>query len=202
VIKSYYTDQDASGRVTVSKEVQENGLHYIEQPMSAEQAKNAKVPLAPDLYEHARQQMLDGKITKEQFEQFKLKPRDGDGGADNPYTGTGMSASNALVDANGKPFKAAINQEMNAGVQGLQEGAQLKMRGEGPGGDRAIATYEKQPVLDEHGKPSLGPDGQPLTEMRWNLDSNLSKEQREYYEQLIAKTQADVQNLKNAGSSP
>lgn len=195
-----YTDQDASGKVTVSKEVQDNGLHYLEQPLSQSQADKAKVPLAQDLYDYAKQKMTKGEITPEQFAQFTLKNREN--GADNPYTGTGMTAPNAIVDSNGQPFKTAINQEMNAGAHALQEGAQLKMRGQEGGSDKTVATYEKQPVLDEHGQPRIGPDGQPMTEMRWKLDGSLTKEQRKYYENMIASTQQAVQNFNAAQAVP
>ena len=168
-----YTDVDTAGRVTLAKEVQENGLHFIDMPMSKEQAEAAKVPVGPDLHQHAV-------ANSEYADRYTNKPREN--GQDNPYAGTGATSSNRLVDGEGRPFEAAINQEMNAGAHPLQEGAQLKMRGAEGGKDQVVATYKTErdaqgaPVMDEKtGKPKA----------HWELSADLTPEQRAFYEEKI-----------------
>jgi hypothetical protein len=90
-----FTDVNGTGTVTVSKEVTDNGLHYIEQPMSATQAAKSQVPLAHDLYEVAQRDSVNP-------DRYVESPRKG--GQDNPYTGTGATAPNNL-----EGFEAAIN---------------------------------------------------------------------------------------------
>jgi hypothetical protein len=123
-----FTDQTKTGEVSVATEVKKNGLHYIEQPMSASQADKAQVPLAHDLYELAQSESANP-------DRFVETPRKG--GQDNPYTGTGATAPNNL-----EGFEAAINQELKAGEHALVEGAQLKVRGATAGADQVVATYQ------------------------------------------------------------
>ncbi|HEX4455059.1 MAG TPA: DUF4157 domain-containing protein [Kofleriaceae bacterium] len=123
-----YTDQDKAGKVSLSNEVSGNGLHYLEMPMSAEQASAAQVPLANDLFEVSQHESASP-------DRYKLKPRDG--GQDNPYTGTG-----ATQPGNLEGFQGAINQELNAGSHAIVEGANLKVRG-ASGADQTVATYTR-----------------------------------------------------------
>ncbi|HEY3805858.1 MAG TPA: DUF4157 domain-containing protein [Kofleriaceae bacterium] len=155
-----YTDQDKAGNVSLSQEVAQHGLHYLEMPMSAEQASKAQVPLADDLYKIAQKESATP-------ERYRLKPRDG--GRDNPYTGTGATAPNNL-----RGFTNSINQELNAGSHAIVEGAHLKVRSEVAGADQTIATYTR------------GADGK----LHWTLSPELHPEQRAYYQKLIADAQA------------
>jgi hypothetical protein len=171
--KGTYTDLD-NGKVSVSQEVLDHGLHYLEQPMSKAQADAAQVPLAHDLFELAQRPVEEGGSANP--DRFKLKDRTGH--QDNPYAGTGATSPNQLQD-----FAANLNQELNAGTHALVDGAQLKVRGAVAGQDQLVATYK---------------NGQ------WELSPDLPPEKQAYYESLIdraeQRTSAAVAAKTNTGN--
>ena len=173
--KGDYTDMDGSGHVSLSQEVQDNGLHYIDMPMSGTQAKAAQVPLAEDMYAAAKAHSAN----PERYAPFdRPAGKNGTSGQDNPYTGTGGTSPNNFEV---KDFEVKFNQELKAGGNAIVEGAQLKVRGANAGEDQVVATYTKNA------------DGS----LKWHLSDDLTPKQKSYYKGLIDNAKAEVDAVRN-----
>ena len=185
-----FTEMDASGKVPVSDEVKQDGLHYVDFKMTAETEKHAGVAMSQDLIDTAkgskdkRVAELGGKAHAQE------KSRQ-----DDPFAATGATSSNAMVRKEGpgagQQFDATLNQELNlnprrksagpgeAGFE-LEAGAQIKKRGDKAGQDKVIATLVEK--ADADGKIVKA----------WELDSGLEKNERGHYKNKMDHAKSDA----------
>lgn len=174
-----FTEMDSAGRVTMSDEVERDGLHYVDFKMTPEMAQHAGVAMSQDLIDRAKGSRdteiaaLGGKAHAQE------KSR-----RDDPFAATGSTSSNAMTQKAGaqagQEFQPVLNQELNlnpkkkaagpgeAGFE-LDAGAQIKRRGNRAGQDKVIAT-----LVEKADK-----DGKIVKE--WELDAGLERNERGHY---------------------
>lgn len=185
-----YTEMDSSGKVTVSDEVERDGLHYLDFKMTKEMEQHAGVAMSQDLIDKAKASKDPKVAALGTRGHAQEKSRQ-----DDPFAATGATSSNALVQKHGagagQQFDTVLNQELNlnpkrksagpgeAGFE-LEAGAQLKKRGNKAGQDKVIAT-----LVEKADK-----DGKIVKE--WELDAGLEKNERGHYKNKMDKAKSDA----------
>ena len=195
---SPYADKEANGTATVSDDVEQNGLHFIDFKMTPDMEKHAGVAMSQHLIDHSTKSKdasvvaLGGKAVQQEKE-TRI----------DPFAGTGATSSNAMVQKHGsnvgQQFEPRLNQELNLDhrrldggkpAYELESGAQLKKRGNKAGQDKVIAT-----LVEKADK-----DGKIVKE--WELDAGLEKNERGHYKNKMDKATSDAKaTMKGAGES-
>lgn len=195
-----YTEMSATGKVTMSDEVEKNGLHYIDFKMTKEMEAHAGVAMSQDLIDKAKASKDAGVAAIGNKAHGQEKAR-----RDDPFAATGATSSNALVQKGGanagRAFDPVLNQELNLNPQRksagpgeagfeLEAGAQMKKRGNRAGEDQVIAT-----LVEKADK-----DGKIVKE--WELDSGLEKSERGHYKNKMDHAKSDAKaTMRGAGES-
>ncbi len=185
-----YTDMDDTGKVTMSDDVEREGLHYIDFKMTKEMEEHAGIAMSQDLIDHGKKSK-NAKIAAMSAKGVAQEKTD----RDDPFCATGATSSNALKrksgDSAGLQHDVELNQELNLDPkrrsadphqQGyeLEAGAQMKRRGNRAGEDKVIATLVEK--ADKDGK----------IVKQWELDEALEKNERGHYKNKMDHATSDA----------